>query len=205
MILLYFYVWCLISVTTRWQKSSAPMWKRRPSMINDLFIYFIYSICFICFICLYVLYHDKFWLQYQWSIIWFNFGFKKPFGIRDLCSWHQDLKQRSKISNPWYLSNIYVLGTTSRVAKRTSTKLAIVRVVVGRGSAVRKSVKVWRRRSVRPVMTLRWRRSALTRRWWTASAPWATRSRTRSTARPPWAAPCSASPAGGSPGVGRLG
>ena len=137
--------------------------------------------------------------------IWFSFGFKQPFGIRDLCSWHQDLKQRSKISNPWYLSNVFVLGTMNRVAQRTSTMLASVRVVVGRGSAVRKSVKVWRRRSVRPVMTLRWRRSALTRRWWTASAPWATRSRMRSTARPRWAAPCLVSPAGGWPGVGRLG
>ena len=135
----------------------------------------------------------------------FSFGLKQPFEIENLCSRYKDLKQRSKISNPWYMSNVYVLGTMSRVAQRMSTMLAIVRVVVGRGSAVRKSVKVWRRRSVRPVMTLRWRRSALTRRWWTASAPWATRSRTRSTARPPWAAPCSASPAGGWPGVGRLG
>ena len=131
--------------------------------------------------------------------IWFSFGFKQPFGIRDLCSWH--LKSQILYICP----NIFVLGTMSKIARRMSMMLASVRVVVGRGSAVRKSVKVWRRRSVRAVMTLRWRRSALTRRWWTASAPWATRSRMRSTARPRWAAPCLVSPAGGWPGVGRLG
>ena len=39
--------------------------------------------------------------------IWFSFGFKQPFGIRDLCSWHQDLKQRSKISNPLNVSKCF--------------------------------------------------------------------------------------------------